>query len=136
HGYRAADVWLFVELGFQFLARAACAGAVRTAGLRHEALDHAMEYDAVVKPFAYQFLDARDMAGREIGSHFDGDCAFGGVEYQRVLGICHGIVSGILSLITARLSTKHIDYACRQLNERSGCSARLRSFSLPKLKVK
>jgi len=34
---------------FELLARAAGAGPLRQAGLRHEALDHAVEHDAIVK---------------------------------------------------------------------------------------
>src|ERR1700704_6459298 len=44
----AAHMRLTVELGFELLARAASAGPVRTAGLRHEAVDDAVEYDPVV----------------------------------------------------------------------------------------
>src|SRR5882757_10242598 len=39
HRHRAAHVLLAVELRLQLLARAAGAGPVRTAGLRHEAID-------------------------------------------------------------------------------------------------
>src|SRR5436305_10057411 len=49
HRGSAADMRFLVELGFQLLAGSAGTGAVRTAGLRHEALDHAVEHDAVVK---------------------------------------------------------------------------------------
>ena len=62
---------LLVELGLQLLAGAAGAGAVRAAGLRHEAVDDAVEDDAVVEALAHQFLDARDVAGREVGTHLD-----------------------------------------------------------------
>src|SRR5262245_58262339 len=49
HGYGAAAMGLFVELGLELLARAAGAGTVRAAGLRHEAVDDAVEHDAVVE---------------------------------------------------------------------------------------
>src|ERR1700742_2631186 len=61
HRGGAADMRLLVELGLQLLAGTARAGAVRATGLRHEAVDHAMEHDAVVKPLAHQFLDPRDV---------------------------------------------------------------------------
>src|SRR6266404_3780545 len=63
HRSRAAHMGLIVELGLELLARAAGAGPLRTAGLRHEALDHAVEHDAIVKALAHQFLDPRDDAG-------------------------------------------------------------------------
>src|SRR3954468_22453100 len=43
HRGGAADMRFLVELGLQLLARSAGAGALRAAGLRHEAIDHAME---------------------------------------------------------------------------------------------
>ena len=46
---------------------------VGIAGLGHEAVDHAMEDDAVVEAFAHQLLDARDVAGREVGPQLDDD---------------------------------------------------------------
>src|SRR5207342_453495 len=49
HRHDAADVRLLVELGFELLARAAGPGAMRATGLRHEAVDHAMKNDPVVK---------------------------------------------------------------------------------------
>ena len=78
---------------FSFLPRAAGAGALRTAGLRHEAFDHAMEHDAVVKSFAHQFLDPRDVAGRKIGTHLDRDGALGGFEDQSIFGVSHALFS-------------------------------------------
>ena len=56
---------LAVELGLELLARAAGTGALRATGLRHEALDHPVEDDAVVEAVAHQVLDARDVTGRE-----------------------------------------------------------------------
>src|SRR2546423_8951009 len=93
HRGGAADMRLLVELGLQFLAGAAGAGALRTAGLRHKALDHAMEHDAVVKAFAHQFLDPRDVAGREVRAHFDGDGALGGLKNQSIFGVSHALLS-------------------------------------------
>ena len=50
---------------------AARAGAVRAADLGHEAVDHAVEDDAVIESFARQLLDALDMLGREVGPELD-----------------------------------------------------------------
>jgi hypothetical protein len=58
---------------------------LRAAGLRHEAVDHAVECDAIVEAVAHEFLDARDVARCEIGTHRDFDRALGGFEQQRVL---------------------------------------------------
>ena len=52
-----------------------------------------MEYDAVVKAFANQFLDPRDMIRREIGPHFDGYRALRGFEDQTVFGVSHALFS-------------------------------------------
>src|SRR3954465_9713557 len=47
HRGGAAHMRLLVEFSLQLLAGTAGAGALRTAGLGHKALDHAMEHDAV-----------------------------------------------------------------------------------------
>ena len=70
--------------------RAAGAGAVRAAGLRHEAVDDAVEDDAVVEALGDELLDVRDMARREIGPHLDDDRALGRLEGQRVALFGHG----------------------------------------------
>ena len=69
------------------------AGALRTAGLRHEAFDHAVEHDAVVKSLAHQFLDPRDVAGGKIGPHFDRDRSLRGFEDQSIFGVSHALFS-------------------------------------------
>src|ERR1700694_5732865 len=93
HRGGAADMRLLVELGLELLAGAAGAGALRTAGLRHEAVDHPMEHDAVVKSLAHQFLDPGDMAGGKIGPHFDGDRSLRGFEDQSIFGVSHALFS-------------------------------------------
>src|SRR2546421_10922515 len=80
---------LFVEFALQLLAGTAGAGALRTAGLSHEALDHAMEHDAIVKSFAHQFLDPRDMTRRKIGSHLDRHGPLRGFKDQSIFGVSH-----------------------------------------------
>src|SRR5581483_6303249 len=89
HRGGAAHMRLLVELGLQLLAASAGAGAMRAAGLRHEAVDHAMEHDAVVEAFAHQFLDAGDMVGREIRTHLDGHGALCGFKDQSIFGNSH-----------------------------------------------
>ena len=59
------------ELGGEVLTRAAGTGAQRVAGLGHEAVDHAMKNDTVVKLLANQLLDPGDMLRRQVGTHFD-----------------------------------------------------------------
>src|SRR3984893_10096941 len=93
HGRRAPHMRLVVEFGLELFAGPAGSGAVRTAGLRHEAFDHAVEHDAVVKSLAHQFLDPRDVAGREIGPHFDGDRSLRGFEDQSIFGVSHALFS-------------------------------------------
>ena len=64
---------------------------MRAAGLGHEALDHAMEDNAVIKAFADQFLDMGDVAGREIGAHADDHLALGGFQRQEIAFVGHGV---------------------------------------------
>src|SRR6201996_4509039 len=84
HRGGAADMRFLAELGLELLAGTAGPGALRTSGLRHEALDHAMEHDAVVEALAYQFLDPGDVAGRQIGPHLDRDRPLGGFKNQSI----------------------------------------------------
>src|ERR1700712_2484181 len=93
HRGSAADMRFLVEFSLEFLAGAAGAGALRASGLRHEAVDDAMEHDAVVKAFAHQFLDPRHMARREIGPHLDGDGSLGGFEDQSIFVVSHALFS-------------------------------------------
>src|SRR6185312_14436870 len=78
-----------IELGLELLARAAGAVAARIAGLGHEALDDAVEFQRVIEAGANQLLDASDMIGREIRAQFDGDAALGRIEIERVFEIGH-----------------------------------------------
>ena len=69
---------------------------LHVAGLRHEAVDDAVEDDAVIGAFARQFLDAGDMAGRQVRQKLDDDLALGGLHEDRVfriLDLGHGRVS-------------------------------------------
>src|SRR3954454_25191025 len=93
HRRRATDMRLLVELGLELLARTPGAGALRTTGLRHEALDHAMEDDAILKTFTHQLLDARDVTGREVWPHFNGDASLRGIQDQSIFGDSHALFS-------------------------------------------
>ena len=85
---------LGVELGRQVrVLRAAGAGALGAAGLRHEAVDDAMEDDAVVEALARQLLDALDVLGREVGAQRDDDAALGRLHDERVLGVFEVAIS-------------------------------------------
>src|SRR5262245_34333326 len=99
HRDGAAHMRLAIELGLELPAGAAGAGALRTAGLRHEAVDDAVEDDAVVEAIAHQLLDARDMSGRELRPHLNDHPALGGFEDHGVLRVGHGC---------SRLSTKRM----------------------------
>ena len=74
------------ELGLDFRAGAAPAGAGRVAGLGHETVDHAMEDDPVVEALAHEFLDPRDVLGREIRPRLDHYAPALEIEEKRVLG--------------------------------------------------
>jgi len=95
HG--ATPVGLLVELRLELLAGAAGAGALRATGLRHETVDDAVKHDAIVEAVAHQFLDARDMPGREVRAHLNNDLAFGGLKRERVLSVGHVAFSACLS---------------------------------------
>ncbi len=86
---------LGIELGLKLLARAARSGALRAAGLRHEAIDDAMEHDAIVEAIAHQFLDTRNMVRREVRTHLDGNGALRGFENQSVFVVCHCLFSSV-----------------------------------------
>ena len=65
---RAAHVGQAVELGLEVgQRRAALAGVLGIAALRHEALDHPEEGEAVVEALAGQRLDPLDMVRRDVG---------------------------------------------------------------------
>src|SRR3954462_1309865 len=93
HRGGAADMRFLVEFGLQLLAGTAGAGAVRAAGLRHETFNDAVEHDAVVKAFAHQFLDPGNVAGRQVGTHLDGDGTLGGFKNQSIFCISHALFS-------------------------------------------
>jgi hypothetical protein len=71
HRTGAPLVARIVELGRQILSRTAHAGAGGITGLRHEAVDHAVEDDAVIEILAAEFLDARHMVGCQILEQLD-----------------------------------------------------------------
>ena len=72
-------------------SRLARAGAGRIAGLRHEAVDHAVELHAVVEVALDQRLDLRDVLRRDVGPHLDDRAAINRVEIEQlVLGSSGG----------------------------------------------
>src|SRR3954465_2838468 len=92
------------ELGRQVrVARSARSGSLWTPGLRHEAVDHAMEYDAVVEAFVDQRLDALDVFGREVGPQLDHDGAFGGLQRQ-LFSVGHRVHAFLLLRLSRKLT--------------------------------
>ena len=81
---------LLRELRLQQFAHAAAAGAVGVAGLGHEALDDAVEDDAVVLALARQLLDLGDVRGGEVGAHLDDDAAVLEIDVERVFLVHDG----------------------------------------------
>jgi hypothetical protein len=76
HGGDAALVRLAAEFGRKVgLVGSPHAASRRIAALGHEAVDDAVEDDAVVETLLGQLLDAGDMARREIGAQPDDDVA-------------------------------------------------------------
>jgi hypothetical protein len=71
------------------------AGAMGAAGLRHEAIDHAVEYDPVVEALADELLDMSDVVWREIGAHANDDRALRRLECEGVAFIRHGGLLGV-----------------------------------------
>src|ERR1700730_6201363 len=64
------------------------AGAVEilaVAGLRHEAIHHAVEWHVVVIAFARQLLDPLGVFRREVGAQLEDDAALGGVDDDGIL---------------------------------------------------
>jgi hypothetical protein len=61
-----------------------------TADLGHEARNHAVEDDAVIKAFTGKFLDPLDMAGGQVRAQLNRDAALGGFEEDRVFRVGHG----------------------------------------------
>ena len=53
-----------------------------------------MERQPVIETLPHQFLDARDMVGREIGTQLDHDAPIGQIEVKRVFGIENGFDVG------------------------------------------
>jgi hypothetical protein len=96
--------WLSALFGLcrDVLARAAAPGAGRIAGLGHEAVDHAVEDDAVVEALSGQLADSRHVPGRQLGQQLDLDRAVGQLHHQHVLGVGRVLALGGLGHGKAR----------------------------------
>jgi hypothetical protein len=77
--------WLLAECGL--LVRAGAVTVFAVAGLRHEAVDHAVERDVVIKAFARQKLHPLRVLGRDVVRELDDDASCRGIEDQRIVGI-------------------------------------------------
>src|SRR6476659_883149 len=58
------------------------------AGLRHEAVDDAVEHDAVIEALTRELLDALDVVRREVGAQLHGDRPARRLDNQCILGCC------------------------------------------------
>ncbi|MCY1177694.1 hypothetical protein D9M73_180110 [compost metagenome] len=78
-----------VELGGHVgQRRSTRAVALRVAGLRHEAFDHAVEQQPIIEMLARQRLDPLDHFRRGVGTQPDDDATAGRqVEIQQILGV-------------------------------------------------
>ena len=95
HRAGAANMGLVVEfLAKVGLGRTAHAGTIRAATLRHETVNDAMEFHAIVKAFARQFDNACDMVGGKVRTQLDHNIAG-----RKVHGECFGHL-GILFVET------------------------------------
>src|SRR5215469_6532712 len=114
HRYRPAHMRFAVEFRLELLSGPTGAGSVRTARLRHEAIDDTVEDDTVVEPVLHQFLNSRDMPGRKIGPHLDHDVTFGGLQGQGIFRLCHFSLS-LLSTGYGRTCSGHLARRVRAL---------------------
>ena len=65
------------------LFRSAHTGAVGASALRHETVDHAVEFDVVVKAFLGQFDDAGNVIRGKVGAQLNNHVAGCQVQGQR-----------------------------------------------------
>ena len=73
---RSAEEGHLGELGLEIgQLGLALAGPLRVAALGHEARDHPVERQPVVKASADQRLDSLDLVGRQVGPHLDYHCS-------------------------------------------------------------
>src|SRR3546814_8302080 len=82
--------------------RTALPRARRIAGLGHEAFDHAMEDDAIVKAAPRQSLDPLDVVGGKIGTQLDTPAPTVGRDQSRTIFRLNGTVGvGTANRLTA-----------------------------------
>ncbi len=90
HGADAADMRLGVEFSLDIgIIGTTHASAIRTAGLRHEAIDHTVEDDAIVELLSHQLLDMGNMAGCKIRAHGNDHAAFGCFKDKGIFWLAH-----------------------------------------------
>ena len=104
HGHGAAGMRLLGELGAKLLAGAAAPRAGGIAGLRHEAVDDAVEHHAVIEALTRELLDALDVVRREVGAQLHGDRPARRLDDQGILGCCRHFgppIAGPVSTLVA-----------------------------------
>ena len=84
HGDCASNKLLLGELSWQIFAGATHAGTGRIAALSHEAIDDAVEDNAIIKLHADKFFDAFNMLRSKFRIHFNDHSSSGEVEQQGV----------------------------------------------------
>src|SRR5262249_7355424 len=89
HRYSTAHVGLVVEFGLELLPRSTGASALRAPGLRHEAIDHAVKYNAVVKSVLHQLLDPCHVPWCKVRPHLDHHFSFRCLQRQRIFRLRH-----------------------------------------------
>ena len=99
------------------------AGAGRVAALSHEAGDHAVEHDTVVKAAVGELGDALDVAGRKVRAKLDDDVAAAREGKGQAVGVGHGMNSVSESFEGARFRRP------RWLRQSSGDHRRARTGS-------
>ena len=89
HRHCPAQMRQFVKLGLQIgKLRPTLARARGIAGLRHEALNHAVEDNAIVKALTGQRLDPLNMGGRNGGEHLNSNAAARRqIEHQHIFKV-------------------------------------------------
>ena len=86
HGDGAAGMRLPGELGAKLLTRPAAPRSGGVAGLRHEAIDDAVEHHAVIEALTRKLLDARHMVRGEVRPELYGHRPAARLDDERIFG--------------------------------------------------